>query len=283
MSNRGLQVSRWFWATVTGLLLLTACQEDRREAIVPSVLPPTRTLIPPTSTPTAEPVLATPTPTDLPSPSSLAAASSEVEVFALPSSVQSVIDRTMSDLEDQPEVDPQDIRLLSVDAFIWRDPAWGCQTRPADSGGRGVVGGYRIAFSAGNRLYVYHTDTYRTFFLCEDADWLASEGRPVATDPIAQSLVDLVRQDAARRLGQTGDELTVTSLVMVVWPDTSLGCPQPKADYDNTPVTGYRLVLRAGDDTLIYHTSTRDAVLCTLKEEILPGLIQQALATPVPQ
>jgi hypothetical protein len=96
-------------------------------------------------------------------------------------------------------------------------------------------------------------------------------------------MADLVRQDAARRLGKTENEIDVTSLALVVWPDTSLGCPQPGADYEDTPTTGYRVVLRAGDDVLIYHTSTRDVMLCTSEEEILPGLIQQALSTPVPQ
>jgi hypothetical protein len=266
-----------------GLLLLTACHEDRREVNTPAVLPPTRTLIPPSPTPTVEAGLVTPTPTDLPWPSTLIPAASDVEAFALPPSVQAVIDLTMTDLKTQPDIRPEDIRLVSIDAFIWSDPSWGCQTRPANSGGQGVVGGYRIVFSAGNHLYVYHTDTYRTFFLCSDAGWMASEGRPVATDPIAQSMADLVRQDAARRLGKTENEIDVTSLALVVWPDTSLGCPKPGADYEDTPTTGYRVVLRADDDMLIYHTSTRDVMLCTSEEEILPGLIQQALATPVPQ
>lgn len=283
MSNWGLRVSRWVLAAVMGLLLLTACREDRREGTGPAILPPTRTLIPPTLTPTAEVEQATPTPTDLPSPSSLAPAATEVGVFALPPSVQALIDLTMTDLENQPGVSPGNIRLVSIDAFIWRDSSWGCQTRPAHSGGQGVVGGYRIVFSADNRLFVYHTDTNKTFFQCKDTGWLALEGRPVTTDPIAQSMAELARRDAARRLAAADDTLDLISLLMVVWPDTSLGCPKPGADYEDTPTTGYRIVLRIEADRLIYHTSTRDLTFCTPEEEILPGLIQQALPTPVPQ
>lgn len=283
MSDQSVSIIRWCAVIVAILILLPACSENQRDNADPKIVPPTRTLIPPTVTPTVEAMPATPTPTDLPSPSTLVPVVTEAASMAIPPAVQTLIDRTMADLVASQGVTPADVRLLSVDAFTWHDPSWDCQTRPASSENRpGVTQGYRVVFSAGNRNYVYHTDTHTTFFLCEDAAWLAAEGQPVIVDPIAQSMVELTIRDAARRLKVLENGIELTSVLVIIWPDSSLGCPKPGIDYEDTMTTGYRIILRAAEKTFIYHTSTRDFVLCTPEEEILPGLIREAIPTLVP-
>jgi len=250
-----------------GAALLVACNESGAGR-APTILP-TRTLIPSTATPTLTPANATPTPTDLPSPATLAAATAVAESL---SPVEAMIEATMRDLVAS-GVAPADIRLLSVDGFAWQDATWGCATREGAAGDTrgGSTAGYRIAYSAGSRVYVYHTDLEGTFFLCDDAGWLARNGTPILVDPIASAMVALCRADAARRL-----------LVTVTWPDDSVGCPQPDIAYSQQETPGYRIVLRAGGEALVYHASARHVVLCAPDQAILPGLIRQALATPIP-
>mgnify|MGYP007083298096 CR=1 FL=1 len=261
-----------------GAALLVACNESGAGR-APTILP-TRTLIPSTATPTLTPANATPTPTDLPSPATLAAATAVAESL---SPVEAMIEATMRDLVAS-GVAPADIRLLSVDGFAWQDATWGCATREGAAGDTrgGSTAGYRIAYSAGSRVYVYHTDLEGTFFLCDDAGWLARNGTPILVDPIASAMVALCRADATRRLGIAQDSLQLASLVTVTWPDDSVGCPQPGITYSQQETPGFRIALRAGEETLVYHTSARHVVLCPPEQAILPGPIRQTLATPLP-
>jgi hypothetical protein len=257
-------------------LVLAACDAVSRSS-APTVVP-TRTLIPPTATPTPPPVRATPTPTDLPSPATLAAATSEAERL---SPVLAMIDLTTRDLTTR-GITPDEVRLLSVDGFTWPENSWGCGARD-EAGAIGQRPGYRIVYRAGDRFYIYHTDLEGAFALCDDPAWLTREGAPILVDPIAEEMVTLCRADAARRTGLDAGAIRLASVVTVTWPDESLGCPQPGIQYRQHETPGYRVVLRAGDETLVYHTSARDVILCPPDQAILPGLIRQALATPLPQ
>jgi hypothetical protein len=262
-----------------GLVLLAACSHD--SGAVPTGAP-TRTLIPPTLTSTPAPVVLTPASTDLPAPSALSLPT-RTSVPQISPIVQALIDRTARDLVVQDNIAPESIRLLSVDAVTWNDGSWGCASRGEGSPTTlPATRGYRIVFTAGSRVYVYHTDDQDTFFLCPDRTWLALEGEPVIVDPIAQSMVDLTRQDVAQRLKVSDPEIKLVSLLTITWPDSSLGCPRAGADYEDREMSGYRIVYRVTDETIIYHTSIRDFVRCSPEEEILPGILREAMPTPEP-
>jgi hypothetical protein len=268
----------------TSLIVLAACSSGGSSKPDDTTRAPTRTLNPPTPTPTPLLIDTTPTPTDLPSASALGAVPTEAITSVIPAAAQAMIDQTMRDLAAQPGVNPEDIRLLSLDAFSWRDESWGCPARYEEGyTASTVTPGYRIVFSAGPRAYVYHTDRLETFFVCETRTWLAVEGEPIPLDPIEESMVELSARDAAKHFEVPESDVRLVSLVMVDWPDSSVGCPKPNADYAEVSTPGYRMVFRAGQDTLIYHTSIRDVVRCTPDEEILPGLLRAALPTPEPE
>lgn len=91
-----------------------------------------------------------------------------------------------------------------------------------------------------------------------------TRGAPDAARPTGGSaMVDLARQDLARRLGLSPDQIVVESVKEREWPDTSLGCPEPGRLYAQVIVPGYRIVLRAQDRTFVYHTDrTSRVVLC---------------------
>ncbi len=258
-----------------GLALLAACGDNEPQEIAAV---PTRTLIPPTASPTAIPIETTPTPTDLPSAAALVTLPDTDTAPTIPALAQAMIDRTTADLMAQPDVEPADVRLLGLEAITWRDAVWGCQTR-RDSGDPDLLltPGYRIIFSTGERAVVYHTDRRETFFVCEDGPWLAHEGDPIPLDPIAELMVELSARDAAKQWDVPAAQARLTSLIAVDWPDSSVGCPRAGAEYQTITTPGYRIVFRLGDERLIYHTSIRHAVRCAPNEEILPGLLRDAL------
>lgn len=255
--------------------MLAACGGSTQDSAVPS----TRTLVPPTLTATFEPSPAVPTPTDLPAPASLVPQPTAINTSTLPPAAQDVLDRSLDDLARRPGVNSARVRLLGLDAFTWPDAALGCPAQ-VDPGLTvpDPVPGWRVMLLAGSRIYVYHAAEGGEPVLCEDERWLAQEGKPLAVDPIAESMIAQTRRDAATRLGVPGDQLRLASVLAIVWPDASVGCPKPDGVYDSSSTPGYRIVYRAGGNQLIYHTSVRDSVFCQPEEEILPGALRRAVA-----
>lgn len=101
------------------------------------------------------------------------------------------------------------------------------------------------------------------------------EGTPVAspgagvTDELA-GLPPVVAAiaDAAVQLGVGEADVTVVSVEPVVWPDASLGCPEPGGFYAQVETRGYWVVLGAGGDEVTYHTDeTGVVVLCEEGDE----------------
>lgn len=279
--------SLYLWGLLI-LLGLAACGGDDASPVVLPDSQPTRTLVPPTVTPTQVVITPTITPTDLPAPSTLAAASNTDTVPLVPAQAQVLIDRATDDLIMEQGVDAVDVRLLGLESFFWRAGVLGCDSPADDGNSEDIRGrGYRILFSTGSQVFVYHTDDDSTLVLCDDPNWLAREGQPLPLDPIAESMVAQTRRDAARRLDVDAGQVRLVSLLDVAWPDASVGCPQPDTDYADVETPGWRIVFRTDDQTLVYHTSIRHYVLCSPDEAILPGLLRAALAdaqpTPTPE
>jgi hypothetical protein len=70
-------------------------------------------------------------------------------------------------------------------------------------------------------------------------------------------MIEAALADAANRSTTARTDITVVSAEAVTWPDGSLGCPQPGMMYTQALVSGYRIVLQAGDTVLNYHSAAR--------------------------
>lgn len=77
----------------------------------------------------------------------------------------------------------------------------------------------------------------------------------------AQSVVDLVLQDAATQLGIDPSTVTVTAIEAVDWPDSSLGCPEDGGVYAPVISPGYRITVSDGKTPLEYHTGPNDIIV----------------------
>jgi hypothetical protein len=93
------------------------------------------------------------------------------------------------------------------------------------------------------------------------------------TGEVPQDLLDAVIEDLLERLDAGRDAIAVEEAGAVVWPDGSLGCPQPGMMYTQALVPGYQIVLSVGDETYDYHASQNGYfLLCEegMAEEPLP-------------
>jgi hypothetical protein len=101
---------------------------------------------------------------------------------------------------------------------------------------------------------------------------VVEELQPLPTMPAPQTpgsgeapsgLVEEMKQDLSDRTGIAVAEITVEYAEDVIWPDGSMGCPQPGMMYTMALVPGYRVILAAGGKQYDYHASERGGfVLC---------------------
>lgn len=74
---------------------------------------------------------------------------------------------------------------------------------------------------------------------------------PSRADP--QVLIETAREDLAYRLSDTVTSINPIEIDEVLWPDASLGCPQPGNVYAQTQTSGYLIKLEHNGNEFEYH------------------------------
>jgi len=87
-----------------------------------------------------------------------------------------------------------------------------------------------------------------------------------------QGLIEKARTDLAQRLGISVEEVIVTETSDVVWPDSSLGCPQEGMVYAHVLTPGYLIRLESNQQQFEYHASKRTSIVyCENPNPPVPG------------
>jgi hypothetical protein len=76
---------------------------------------------------------------------------------------------------------------------------------------------------------------------------------PTPENPYIANLVHQAQQDLAKRLNVPVESIEFGKFEDVLWPDGSLGCPQPGMAYTQVMVEGYRILLQYGGQVYAYH------------------------------
>lgn len=78
-----------------------------------------------------------------------------------------------------------------------------------------------------------------------------------------QSLIDEAKDDLARRLSAPLSQIMLVEAREVVWPDSSMGCPQPGMAYLQVPEDGALIILQVEGIVYEYHNGgSRGLFLC---------------------
>jgi hypothetical protein len=78
-------------------------------------------------------------------------------------------------------------------------------------------------------------------------------------------LVEMAKEDLARRLSIPESQIALVEAKAVVWPDSSLGCPQPGMRYLQVPEDGALIILQAQGTSYRYHNGgSRSLFLCEM-------------------
>lgn len=103
----------------------------------------------------------------------------------------------------------------------------------------------------------------------------ATEGSTTITGDIDQGLqpyIDLAVGDLTQRLSTKVENVIVTSATVVVWPDSSLGCPAPGQEYAQVTTDGALILLQVDGTEYPYHAGgSRLPFLCEKPGKSLTG------------
>lgn len=138
--------------------------------------------------------------------------------------------------------------ILGVEEMTWADaeplcPQAGEPPAPGASGRLLTIraeSGVRRVFSLPGRTVV-----------CKDEAVSAPETGYL--DPDLDAAVEVARRDLADRLEVAVEEITARAAEKVVWPDSSLGCPEPDRVYMQVLTPGARIRLETRGQIYAYH------------------------------
>ncbi len=86
-----------------------------------------------------------------------------------------------------------------------------------------------------------------------------------------EGLIEQARVDLAEKLKVEVQAIELERFELVVWPDGSLGCPQPGMAYAQVQREGYRILLRHQDRVFTYHGGEDQAPFLCLSPLTPPG------------
>ena len=76
---------------------------------------------------------------------------------------------------------------------------------------------------------------------------------PTSSNSGLQSLIEKAKEDLAQRLSMPASDISLVEAKEVVWPDGSLGCPQPGMMYAQVLTSGYLIKLKYDNRDFEYH------------------------------
>ncbi len=180
---------------------------------------------------------------------------------ALSPEAADVVALARADLAQRLDVEPEAIKVISVEEVTWPDASLGCP-QPGRTYAQGVTPGFRVVLESSPGRAVYHTDRARALILCEE-ETVSKPTPPSSVQSGLDSLIEAIKEDLAQRLSVDVEHIDLAEVKSVVWPDGSLGCPRPGMMYTQAQVPGYRLVLLYEDREFHYHASRSGSyVLC---------------------
>jgi hypothetical protein len=175
---------------------------------------------------------------------------------------EEVIALARADLAQRLGVAEEEIVVRSLEAVQWPDTSLGCP-QPGMMYAQVITPGYRVVFEVGGKAYEYHTDAGQSTILCEEEGMGDVPSVPGTVELGMGPYIEMARQDLADRLSIDAAEIEVLEARAVVWPDASLGCPQPGMKYRQVPMDGALIRLAVDGKVYEYHSGGgRDPFLC---------------------
>ena len=84
-------------------------------------------------------------------------------------------------------------------------------------------------------------------------------------DPNAQRMTQLAKESMAKKFKVSEDQVHLSSVEAMIWPDASLGCPRAGEIYAQVLTPGFQILFEANGQSASYHTDdTSRVILCLI-------------------
>jgi hypothetical protein len=172
-----------------------------------------------------------------------------------------IMEEIAADLVKRTSVQLRDIQVARTEAVVWNDGSLGCP-KPGEFYIQMMISGYWVVLEVEGVEYDYRVSDSGHFKLCEGGG-MPPINLSDTSDQTQNPLVIQAKEDLATRLGIKPSEIELLKYEEVVWPDSSLGCPQPGMEYLQVPSDGALIRLSAMDQVYDYHSGgNRGVFLC---------------------
>ncbi|MBG1244271.1 hypothetical protein [Nostoc sp. NZL] len=161
-----------------------------------------------------------------------------------------VANAVLRDLARRQGIFTRQLQIIDYNQQTWRD---GCLElpQPDEFCTQALVPGWRIVVSNGKQKWIYHTNNNGRSLRLASAN-TPSENLP---DKLPASVKKAVLQAASRRLQQPISQLTIIQAQEQTWKDGCLELANADEFCTQALVSGWRVVVGAVDQTLVYHTN----------------------------
>jgi len=103
---------------------------------------------------------------------------------------------------------------------------------------------------------------------CIGKDKIQPTNTPVSTiSEKGQKVIDLAKEDLAGTLSISVDDIKLSNIEEVTWPDSSLGYPNPGEQYLQVETPGYKIFLSYKDKIYEYHSDYERVIPPPSKEQ----------------
>jgi hypothetical protein len=188
-----------------------------------------------------------------------------------------ILDEIIADLVEHTSAEQVDIQVVRAETVVWNDGALGCP-KPGEFYIQMMINGYWVVLEVKGAEYDYRVSDKGSFTLCEGDDMPPTNS---SSTGIHNPLIIQAKEDLAKRLGIPTTEIELLSFEEVVWPDASLGCPQPGMRYKQVPYDGALIRLSVEGQVYDYHSGgSRGVFLCEISTKSTKNAPQIDLAPP---
>ncbi len=102
----------------------------------------------------------------------------------------------------------------------------------------------------------------------------------IERDPVAAELVRIARELVARQQDIAIGRVELVDIMPVVWSDSGLNCASEEVETMPMVIDGYRILLRTGEQNILFHSDFDRVIACFFENERLPeGVILEAVET----
>ncbi|MFN6461533.1 MAG: hypothetical protein RMZ41_006745 [Nostoc sp. DedVER02] len=167
-----------------------------------------------------------------------------------------VANAVLQDLARRQGISTRQLQITDYNQQTWRD---GCLELPQSDEfcTQALVPGWRIVVSNGRQNWVYHTNSNgRSLRLASDNT--PSNNLP---DKLPTAVKNVVLQAASRRLQEPISKLTIIEAQQQTWRDGCLELGNPNELCAQALISGWEVVVRGVDQTLVYHTNETGSVV----------------------